>query len=282
MKATQAHKDATRRVTKLVFEDRAAIAETVACKGGVVCFSVQSGCPIGCSFCGTGNHFVRDLTTGEMLRQIDVAKKYTGHHGEHKILAMSMGEPMLNWEAVREVALECLNKGHEFVVSTIGVDDKHILYDILEIADEYPKFGLQLSLLAIHNEPRLQFFRGENLPELLGIRELISFGRMFTGASRNKAYFNYIIRQDAPRNVAEFLAENLYKMHLTVTPMNYTKIHKKASTWYAQNLADRVKMLSMNSVETSVCDCLGQASIGAGCGQLRYVQKKFAQLKGAA
>lgn len=59
-------------VSKLVFEGtEGAIVETVAYRyedRGVICFSCQSGCPIGCTFCGTGKKFIRSLSAGEMAQ----------------------------------------------------------------------------------------------------------------------------------------------------------------------------------------------------------------------
>ena len=68
-------------VKKFVFEfdEPKAIAETVLYRYGdyrkrtVICWSVQSGCNVGCAFCGTGKFFVRNLTRFEIIRQIEVA-----------------------------------------------------------------------------------------------------------------------------------------------------------------------------------------------------------------
>jgi 23S rRNA (adenine2503-C2)-methyltransferase len=39
-------------------------------KRTVLCVSVQSGCPVGCVFCGTGKQFIRNLTTKEITNQV--------------------------------------------------------------------------------------------------------------------------------------------------------------------------------------------------------------------
>ena len=62
-------------VCKYIFQKEDAIAEAVLYKYGsyedrtVLCVSVQSGCPVGCSFCGTGSTFVRNLTSQEIVEQ---------------------------------------------------------------------------------------------------------------------------------------------------------------------------------------------------------------------
>ena len=63
-------------VKKLVFEigaPKPAVAEAVLYRYGeynirtVICCSTQSGCPVGCRFCGAGDNFVRSLTADEIV-----------------------------------------------------------------------------------------------------------------------------------------------------------------------------------------------------------------------
>jgi len=62
-------------VSKFVFTKKDAVAEAVLYKypdfhtRTVICCSTQSGCPIGCRFCGTGDNFVRSLTAAEIVDQ---------------------------------------------------------------------------------------------------------------------------------------------------------------------------------------------------------------------
>jgi 23S rRNA (adenine2503-C2)-methyltransferase len=64
----------------------------------------MSGCPVGCTFCGTGKKFICNLTAEEIVQQI--VEVLTDKGIEHdinsrcekfQIMFMSMGEPMLNW-----------------------------------------------------------------------------------------------------------------------------------------------------------------------------------------
>ncbi len=63
-------------VKKYVFTKEDAVYEAVVYKYGsylertVTCCSVQSSCPVGCVFCGTGKRFVRNLKTDEITNQI--------------------------------------------------------------------------------------------------------------------------------------------------------------------------------------------------------------------
>ena len=63
-----------------------------------VCVSSQSGCPLTCTFCATGQmRFGRNLTAGEIL---DQALHFRRIEPIDHAVFMGMGEPMLNLDAV--------------------------------------------------------------------------------------------------------------------------------------------------------------------------------------
>ncbi len=114
-----------------------------------VCISTQAGCAMGCPFCATGQAgFRRQLTTGEVIRQVVVADavlrsgqlqaaaddhaqagEWTlpGDHPDHvtNVVFMGMGEPLANLD----VTLEAVRWFHEqlglsarhLTVSTVGL-----------------------------------------------------------------------------------------------------------------------------------------------------------------
>jgi 23S rRNA (adenine2503-C2)-methyltransferase len=83
---------------------------------GTLCVSSQVGCTLTCSFCHTGTQkLVRNLTAGEIVGQIMVARddlnewpapgQGTGDSGPRRlsnIVLMGMGEPLYNFENVRD------------------------------------------------------------------------------------------------------------------------------------------------------------------------------------
>ena len=106
-------------VSKYVFTGEDFVAESVIYKypdyktRTVICCSTMSGCPVGCSFCGTGKKFVRNLTSDEIVEQIltvlkDKSITYTKEIERFQIMFMSMGEPLLNMSNVG-AAIEVLN-----------------------------------------------------------------------------------------------------------------------------------------------------------------------------
>jgi 23S rRNA (adenine2503-C2)-methyltransferase len=82
---------------------------------GTLCISSQVGCTLTCSFCHTGTQkLVRNLTAGEIVGQVMLARddlndwpKPGEGMGERprllsNIVLMGMGEPLYNFEAVRD------------------------------------------------------------------------------------------------------------------------------------------------------------------------------------
>lgn len=96
------------------------------------CLSSQAGCAMACAFCRTGlMGLTRNLTHGEILGQILVARKYLEEAASplrlRNLVFMGMGEPLMNYENLVN-ALESLHhpQGLDFssrrvTVSTVGV-----------------------------------------------------------------------------------------------------------------------------------------------------------------
>jgi 23S rRNA (adenine2503-C2)-methyltransferase len=86
-----------------------------------LCLSSQSGCPLTCTFCATGQmRFGRNLTASEILDQALYFRR-TGDV-DHAVF-MGMGEPMMNLDAVLGACerLPALGIGHRHTaVSTVG------------------------------------------------------------------------------------------------------------------------------------------------------------------
>src|SRR3977135_2584946 len=83
---------------------------------GTLCVSSQVGCTLNCSFCHTGTQrLVRNLTAGEIVGQIMVARDRlndwadretpTGSRLVTNVVMMGMGEPLYNFDAVRDALL---------------------------------------------------------------------------------------------------------------------------------------------------------------------------------
>jgi len=100
---------------------------------GTLCVSSQVGCTLNCTFCHTGTQrLVRNLTAGEIVAQVVLARDRLGDwnddrqapaaaDGERRrlvsnIVMMGMGEPLYNFEAVRD-ALNVVSDGEGLSIS---------------------------------------------------------------------------------------------------------------------------------------------------------------------
>jgi len=103
---------------------------------GTLCVSSQIGCTLTCSFCHTGTQrLVRNLTAAEIVGQILVARDDLGDWGRtpvekrlvSNIVLMGMGEPLYNFDAVRDAMRIAMDGGglalsrRRITLSTSGV-----------------------------------------------------------------------------------------------------------------------------------------------------------------
>lgn len=123
---------------------------------GTLCVSSQVGCTLNCTFCHTGTQkLVRNLTAGEIVGQLMVARDDLGEWGRpgegtggerlvSNVVLMGMGEPLYNFEAVRD-AMKVVMDGEgialgrrRITLSTSGV--------VPEIARCATEIGCQLAV----------------------------------------------------------------------------------------------------------------------------------------
>ncbi|WP_126977709.1 23S rRNA (adenine(2503)-C(2))-methyltransferase RlmN [Frigidibacter oleivorans] len=123
---------------------------------GTLCVSSQVGCTLTCSFCHTGTQkLVRNLTAGEIVGQVMLARDDlgewpavgTGSTGDRlvsNIVLMGMGEPLYNFENVRD-AMRVVMDGEgiglgrrRITLSTSGI--------VPEIARTAEEIGCQLAI----------------------------------------------------------------------------------------------------------------------------------------
>ncbi len=98
-----------------------------------LCISTQVGCRMGCAFCATAKiGFIRDLTAGEIIRQVIEVNRYLNEQNEKvtNIVYMGMGEPLDNYlNVAKSIDILTDEKGLGFshrkvTISTSGLVDK--------------------------------------------------------------------------------------------------------------------------------------------------------------
>ncbi len=118
---------------------------------GTLCISSQVGCTLTCSFCHTGTQkLVRNLTAAEIIGQVMLARddlgewpepgKGTGETGPRllsNIVLMGMGEPLYNFEAVRD-AMKIAMDGEGIALSRrrITLSTSGVVPEIARTAEE--------------------------------------------------------------------------------------------------------------------------------------------------
>ncbi len=124
-----------------------------------LCLSSQVGCAVKCSFCATGmSGYTRHLSPGEIAEQAIRLIHDNGLHGKTpNIVYMGMGEPMRNYDAVRQSVRMLMHKrglnigARRITVSTVGE-----VPGIEQFAAEPWQVRLSVSLHAANNTLRNQ------------------------------------------------------------------------------------------------------------------------------
>lgn len=274
-------------VWKYVFTSDDMVAEAVLYryedfyKRTVICCSTQSGCPVGCKFCGTGNKFVRNLTANEIVGQITTILSDKGiddvsERGERfQIMFMSMGEPMLNWDNV-EMAIRTLHflyPNAELLLSTIAPMTEAFARLIL-LSKEIDKVGLQFSIHKSTDHERDKLIPYKNKFNLSEIRDL---GLMWWKETGRHPYLNYCI--DGTNNWKPDAAILMLRFSPVVFNFTFSVVcsanenMKEAGFKNLDAIREFESIFLENGYNTRIFNPDGQDDIGGGCGQLWYVQK---------
>lgn len=276
-------------VSKHVFTNETAVAEAVLyryptyAERTVICCSTQSGCPVGCRFCGAGDSFVRSLTTEEIVAQpvhlldgleddgLDVQSI-----GRLQIMFMSMGEPLLNIHHLVP-ALRTLHRLYPKAALLISTSAPRVDYAaIRDISEEIPTIGLQFSVHESTDAARdaLVPFKAK-----LALAEIATEGEAWARQTRRRPYFNYCVheRNSGSDDVARLL--NLFDPRVWEATLSVICERDETMSVAHQRQRDLTsgfmeKMLAAG-YSTRMFDPAGQDTIGGGCGQLWFVQSWF-------
>ncbi|WP_294532122.1 23S rRNA (adenine(2503)-C(2))-methyltransferase RlmN [uncultured Rhodoblastus sp.] len=192
---------------------------------GTLCVSSQVGCTLNCAFCHTGTQkLVRNLTTQEIVAQLVVAREMLGDFpgltppdngmipsGEgvravSNIVFMGMGEPLYNFENVRD-AVDILSDGDGLSLSKrrITVSTSGVVPEIERLGAESGA-ALAISLHAVRDELRNKLVP---LNRKYPIKELMQACRDYPGASNaRRITFEYVMLKginDSPAEARELV-----------------------------------------------------------------------------
>ena len=181
---------------------------------GTLCVSSQVGCTLNCTFCHTGTQrLVRNLSSQEIISQVVVAKDSLEEWCEEprkitNIVMMGMGEPLYNFESVRDGILTMSDDAglsiskRKITLSTSGIVPK------IKMAGDEIGSMLAISLHATNND-----LRNEIVPinKKYPIEELLEACRNYPGLSNSKRItFEYVMLKGVNDSEAE--ARDLVKL----------------------------------------------------------------------
>lgn len=251
---------------------------------GTLCVSSQVGCTLNCRFCHTGTmRLVRNLTPGEIVGQVMLARDALGEWPSSpegrlltNIVMMGMGEPLYNFEAVRD-ALKLVMDGdglalskRRITLSTSGV------VPMMARAGEEIGVNLAVSLHAVRKEVRDEIVP---LNRKYGIEELLNACAAYPGANNaRRITFEYVMLKD--KNDSDADARELVRLirhYKLPAKVNLIPFNPWPGAAYECSTPERIKRFSDLIFEAGISAPVRTPrgrDIDAACGQLKTAAER--------
>ena len=297
--AEQISNDGTRKWLLRLPGDGAGRAHEVECvyipetDRGTLCVSSQVGCTLTCSFCHTGTQrLVRNLTAGEIAGQVMIARDRlndwtdretpTGSRLVTNIVMMGMGEPLYNFEAVRDALLIVMdNEGIGISRRRITLSTSGVVPNIIRTGDEISCM-LAISLHAVRDD-----LRNELVPlnKKYPLKELIEACRNYPGSSNSRRItFEYVMLKGVNDSLddAKLLVRMLKGVHAKI---NLIPFNPWPGTKYECSDWEQIEKFSeyiFNAGYSSPVRTPRGRDILAACGQLKSDTEKLSVREGDA
>ena len=227
-----------------------------------ICVSSQSGCPLTCTFCATGQmSFGRNLTASEI---VDQALHFSRTEPVDHCVFMGMGEPMLNFDAVLAAARRLPDVGithRRTTISTVGW-----LPGLTRFVDEVEE-PIRLALSIHAADPRL---RSSIMPvnDRYPLPSVLAECRRYFEHRHRKVFVEYVMLAgvndsvERARELADLLEPSVFKVNLI--PYNPTGRYDGSSR---DAIAAFKGVLDRARLPSTVRLTRGR-DIAAACGQL--------------
>jgi 23S rRNA (adenine2503-C2)-methyltransferase len=228
-----------------------------------VCVSSQSGCPLTCTFCATGQmKFGRNLASDEILDQVLHFRRI---EAVDHLVFMGMGEPLMNLDNVLAAAERLPDVGithRRTGISTVGW-----VPGIRRLTEECDlPLRLALSLHAPEDALRAQIMP---VNERHPIAEVLDACEAFYAKRRRKVFVEYLMLHNVNDTVAQalqlarLLDRRVYKVNLI--PYNPTGGQYTGSS---RGAIDAFKAVLEENGHTATVRLTRGRDIDAACGQL--------------
>jgi 23S rRNA (adenine2503-C2)-methyltransferase len=226
-----------------------------------VCLSSQSGCPLTCTFCATGQmKFGRNLSAEEIL---DQALHFRRLEGIDHVVFMGMGEPTMNIDAVLAACerLPDLGVGHRrTAISTVGW-----VPGIDRLAECEMPLSLALSLHAPNDGLRSRLMP---VNDRYPLAEVLAACDRYMARRRRRIFVEYVMldgvndHAEQARQLAALLDPRAYKVNLI--PYNPTGAYDGSSP----ERIERFRAILAEHGLTATVRLTRGRDIAAACGQL--------------
>jgi len=226
-----------------------------------VCLSSQSGCPLTCTFCATGQmKFGRNLSADEIL---DQALHFRRLESIDHVVFMGMGEPTMNIEAVLAACVRLPDLGvthRRTAISTVGW-----VPGIDRLAECEMPLSLALSLHAPNDALRSQLMP---VNDRYPLAEVLAACDRYRARRRRKVFVEYVMLDgvnDLPehaRELGRLLDPRVYKVNLI--PYNPTGAYDGSSP----ERIERFRAILAEHRLTATVRLTRGRDIDAACGQL--------------
>jgi 23S rRNA (adenine2503-C2)-methyltransferase len=261
---------------------------------GTLCVSSQVGCTLNCSFCHTGTmSLVRNLTAAEIVAQVLVARdrlgdfpggvapasglvpKGEGVRAVSNIVFMGMGEPLYNFEAVRD-GLSVVADGDGLSISKrrITLSTSGVVPNMARAGTEIGAM-LAVSLHAVTDELRNQLVP---LNRKYPLRVLMEACRNYPGLSNaRRITFEYVMLKGVNDSLAD--ARALIRLvkgipaKINLIPFNpWPGSQYECSDW---EQIEKFSEVVFNAGYSSPVRTPRGRDIFAACGQLKSATEKL-------
>jgi len=255
---------------------------------GTLCISSQVGCTLTCSFCHTGTQkLVRNLTAGEIIGQVMLARddldewpevgQSTGDMGPRllsNIVLMGMGEPLYNFENVRDAMKIAMDpEGIQLSRRRITLSTSGVVPEIARTAEE---IGCQLAV-SFHGttdeirDKLVPINKKWNIEEL--VKALAAYPRV---SNSERITFEYVMLKDV--NDSDEDARRLIKLIDGIpAKINLIPFNEWPGAPYQRSDPDRIKAFAdivFNAGYASPVRRPRGEDIMAACGQLKSATER--------
>jgi 23S rRNA (adenine2503-C2)-methyltransferase len=246
----------------------------------IINISTQFGCPVGCIFCDAGGEYFGNLTSDEMIEEVqfimnkhenlvDFCKKLKVHFAR-------VGEPSLNDEVLKTIPkLRELTENPNLwcCIPTIVPKNRDRWFEeLVNLKNEFflKRFQLQISMNSTNQEERLKL-----MPvNLHDFKWIANYGDRFYSDGDRKIALNFALSKNSEFNInkiREYFQPEIFAIKLTPLNPTYMTISKNLET----KIDAREKILNEQMEELSSCGYddilsigdLREDEIGSNCGQ---------------